>query len=102
MSLSGPIQVYKGKQQVIVISLELILGPPSDDSFQIYFECWPSFLDKSNKFKLFFYELLANGLNFLNYSLEATSHGHVNPLLHNNAFWHLWNIMYLKKLWNFP
>ena len=39
MSLSGPIQVYKGKQQVIVISLELILGPPSDDSFQIYFEC---------------------------------------------------------------
>ena len=22
-----------------------------------------------------------------------------NPLLHNNAFWRLWNIMYLKVLW---
>ena len=23
----------------------------------------------------------------------------VNPLLHNNAFWRLWNTMYLKILW---
>ena len=34
-------------------------------------------------------------LNFWKY----TGISHINPLLHNNAFWRLWNITFSKILW---